>query len=101
MAKILYVVHRYAPYPGGSENYVRDMAEETVRRGHDVTVLAGEHKGDLNGVKVTRNFQIMGSELFDLIVVHARLLFEQCKRDSDLTAASVMIDIPPRLQFFL
>jgi len=70
MAKILYVVHRYAPYPGGSENYVRDMAEETVRRGHDVTVLAGEHKGDLNGVKVTSDFQIMGSELFDLIVVH-------------------------------
>jgi glycosyltransferase involved in cell wall biosynthesis len=70
MAKILYVVHRYAPYPGGSENYVRDMAEETFSRGHDVTVLAGEHKGDLNGVKVTGDFQIMGSELFDLIVVH-------------------------------
>ena len=70
MAKILYVVHRYAPYPGGSENYVRDMAEETFSRGHDVTVLAGEHKGDLNGVKVTSDFQIMGSELFDLIVVH-------------------------------
>ena len=46
MAKILYVVHRYAPYPGGSENYVRDMAEETVSRGHDVTELACEHKGD-------------------------------------------------------
>jgi len=39
MKKILYVVHRYAPYPGGSENYVRDMAEETLRRGHDVTVF--------------------------------------------------------------
>lgn len=70
MAKILYVVHRYAPYPGGSENYVRDMAEETLSRGHDVTVLAGEHKGDWNGVKVTGDFQIMGRERFDLIVVH-------------------------------
>jgi len=39
MKKILYVVHRYAPYPGGSENYVRDMAEETLRRGHDVTFM--------------------------------------------------------------
>ena len=69
MKKILYVVHRYAPYPGGSENYVRDMAEETLRRGHDVTVFAGEHKGDLNGVKVTTDGTIF-SQKFDLIVVH-------------------------------
>ena len=53
MAKLLYVVHRYAPVPGGSENYVRDMAEETLSRGHEVWVLAGEHQGDLNGVKVS------------------------------------------------
>lgn len=70
MAKLLYVVHRYPPFPGGSENYVRDMAEETLRRGHDVTVLAGEHMGDLNGVRLVSDFQIMGNELFDLIVVH-------------------------------
>jgi len=69
MKKILYVVHRYAPYPGGSENYVRDMAEETLSRGHDVTVFAGEHKGDLNGVKVTSDGTIF-SQKFDLIVVH-------------------------------
>lgn len=67
--KILYVVHRYAPFPGGSENYVRDMAEETLSRGHDVTVFAGEHKGDLNGVKVTSDTQIL-LKPFDLIVVH-------------------------------
>lgn len=69
MKKILYVVHRYAPYPGGSENYVRDMAEETVSRGHEAWVLAGEHKGDLNGVRVTSDFNIL-QQRFDLIVVH-------------------------------
>lgn len=67
--RIMYVVHRYAPYPGGSENYVRDMAEETLARGHEVWVFAGEHKGDWNGVKVTSDGKIF-SEKFDLIVVH-------------------------------
>ena len=66
---ILYVVHRYAPFPGGSENYVKDMAEETLRRGHFVAVLAGEHEGDLNGVHVTSNPHIL-MEHWDLIVVH-------------------------------
>lgn len=67
--RILYVVHRYAPYPGGSENYVRDMAEETVSRGHHVAVFTGEHKGSLNGVRVTSDSQIL-FEHWDLIVVH-------------------------------
>ena len=67
--KILYVVHRYAPFPGGSENYVRDMAEETLNRGIEVWVFAGEHKGDLNGVHVTSNPLILMRK-WDLIVVH-------------------------------
>lgn len=69
MAKIVYVVHRYAPYPGGSENYVRDMAEETLRRGHEVIVFAGEHKGNHNGVYVTSDPSIF-NEKIDLVVVH-------------------------------
>lgn len=69
MAKLLYVVHRYVPFPGGSEYYVRDMAEESLRRGHDVTVLAHEHKGDQNGVKVTNDYQRL-AEKWDLIIVH-------------------------------
>ena len=69
MAKILYVVHRYAPYPGGSENYVRDMAEETLRRGHEVAVFAGEHKGMHNGVLATSDPAIFGLP-WDLVVVH-------------------------------
>ena len=67
--RICYVVHRYAPFPGGSENYVRDMAEETASRGHHVAVFAGEHKGDLNGVRVSSD-PAMLHELWDLIVVH-------------------------------
>jgi len=88
--KILYVVHRYAPFPGGSENYVRNMAEETLSRGHEVWVLAGEHKGDLNGVRVTKNPFIL-MRRWDLIVVHGgdlpvqknfvvRLALENAKR---------------------
>lgn len=69
MKRILYVVHRYAPYPGGSENYVRDMAEETLSRGHQVAVFAGEHKGDWNGVRVSSDANIL-LEPWDLIVVH-------------------------------
>jgi glycosyltransferase involved in cell wall biosynthesis len=69
MSKILYVVHRYAPFPGGSENYVRDMAEETLSRGHTVAVFTGEHKGDWNGVRVSSDTQIL-LEQWDLIVVH-------------------------------
>lgn len=69
MSKILYVVHRYAPFPGGSENYVRDMAEETQRRGNEVAVFTGEHKGDLNGVRVSSDTSIL-LEKWDLIVVH-------------------------------
>lgn len=69
MKRILYVVHRYAPFPGGSENYVRDMAEETLSRGHEVAVFAGEHKGDWNGVRVSGDPQIL-LENWDLIVVH-------------------------------
>jgi len=69
MKKLLFVVHRYYPYPGGSENHVRDMAEECVLRGHSVTVFAGEHKGDINGVHVTSDPNILMME-WDLIIVH-------------------------------
>lgn len=67
--KLLYVVHRYAPYPGGSEIYVQNMAEESLRRGHDVTVFTGDHQGDHNGVKVTGNANVLFDD-WDLIIVH-------------------------------
>lgn len=67
--RLLFVVHRYVPYPGGSEYYVRDMAEEALRKGHDVTVLTHTHQGDQNGVKVTEDYNILGQK-WDLIIVH-------------------------------
>mgnify|MGYP003347851870 CR=1 FL=1 len=54
---LLFVVHRYG-YPGGSEQYTRDMAEESLRRGHSVAVFAGEHSGNMNGVYVTSDTNI-------------------------------------------
>lgn len=66
--KICFVVHRYAPFPGGSEYYVQQMAEECVQRHHDVTVIAGEHKGDLNGVRVTSEAHYLHDQ--DIVVVH-------------------------------
>jgi glycosyltransferase involved in cell wall biosynthesis len=66
--KICFIVHRYAPFPGGSEYYVQQMAEECVQRHLDVTVIAGQHKGDLNGVRVTSDLNYLRDQ--DLIVVH-------------------------------
>lgn len=65
---LLYVVHRYG-YPGGSEQYTRDMAEESLRRGNNVAVFAGEHTGNLNGVYVTSDTNIFARP-WDLIIVH-------------------------------
>jgi len=70
---ILFVVHRYAPFPGGSEYYVQNMAEEALARGHTVTVLTGEHKavlGKHNGVWVVDNPTETLNRQWDLIVVH-------------------------------
>ena len=72
MSRLLFVVHRYAPYPGGSEHNVQRLAEEALRRGHSVIVLADTHRGDYRGVRVTSDRRIM-REPFDLIVVHGDL----------------------------
>jgi len=71
MKKLCFVVHRYFPYQGGSEVFTLAMAEECVRRGHDVTVLTGEAEfGVRNGVKVTFDFGILQDQYFDLVIVH-------------------------------
>lgn len=67
--KLLFVVHRYAPFQGGSEIYVQNMAEEAKSRGHQVAVFAGEHQGDYRGVRVTSDTRIL-MEKWDLIIVH-------------------------------
>jgi len=66
--KICFVVHRYAPYPGGSEYNVQRMAEECKRRGNEVVVFTGEHQGDFNNIKVTSDPQ--QSLNADVIVIH-------------------------------
>lgn len=69
MAKLLFVVHRYAPFPGGSEFNTQRYAEAALALGHDVTVLAGAHKGDYNGVKLTSDTAVL-QEPWDLVIVH-------------------------------
>ena len=70
MNDILFVVHRAAPFPGGSEIYVQNMAEEMLSRGYNVTILAHEHKGDYNGIKITSDYDILLDPKWKLIVVH-------------------------------
>jgi hypothetical protein len=41
-----------------------------LKRNHDVTVLAHEHKGDQNGVKVSNDYNSILNQKWDLIVVH-------------------------------
>lgn len=74
--KLCFVVHRYAPFAGGSEYNVQWMAEECVARGHEVTVFAGEHQGDWNGVKVTSSGDIFKNP-FDLIIIHGGDVYVQ------------------------
>jgi glycosyltransferase involved in cell wall biosynthesis len=71
--ELLFVVHRYYPYPGGSEYYVQNMAEEAARRGHKVTVLTQTHdvqQGKHKDVWVTSDFNAALNAKWDLIIVH-------------------------------
>jgi len=68
--RLLFVVHRYAPFPGGSEYYVQNMAEEMLKRKHQVTVLAHEHQGNLNGITVSNDYNTLLNQKWDLIIVH-------------------------------
>ena len=67
--KFLFVVHRAAPYPGGSEVYVQAMAEEAKSRGHEVAILAGEHRGEYHGIRITNDANILLLN-WSLIIVH-------------------------------
>jgi glycosyltransferase involved in cell wall biosynthesis len=58
--RILFCLLYYLPHRTGMQLYIQRIAEELVRRGHDVTVLAARHKPSLpreemmNGVRVVR-----------------------------------------------
>lgn len=57
--KILYVVNYYYPYVSGLSEYVRTIAEEMTKRGHECVVLCSNHdhlaaEEFLNGVHIYR-----------------------------------------------
>jgi len=70
--RFLHIVQRYAPYEGGSENYIRELSERFAAAGDAVTVattdawdleyfwsprarrVTGPHEETLNGVRVLR-----------------------------------------------
>ncbi len=58
--KILICMLYYFPHRTGMQLYIQRIAEELVRRGHQVTILAAKHRPDLlpdemiNGVRVVR-----------------------------------------------
>jgi glycosyltransferase involved in cell wall biosynthesis len=68
--RLCFVTHRAAPFPGGTESFIQNMAEAALARGHDVTIVTGQHRGDLNGVRVTSDEALLTRETFDLIAVH-------------------------------
>lgn len=58
--KILICILYYLPHRTGMQLYIQRIAEELVKRGHEVTVLAARHRPDLaqeeivNGVRIVR-----------------------------------------------
>ncbi len=67
--RLLFVAHRCSPYPGGTENFVKEMAEEAYNRGHEVVIFAGEHRGNVGAIRVTDDPGIL-LQAWDLIIVH-------------------------------
>lgn len=77
--RLLFVTHRYWPFPGGTEVFVTSMAEEASRRGHLVAVYTGAGRAkNVNDVTVTTDPEIMVKERWDLIIVHAADDRPQC-----------------------
>lgn len=70
MSNILFVVHRYAPYAGGSEYNVQRMAEALVEKDHNVWVLTDTHQGHYNNVGVTSDYNLLMHPDWDLIAIH-------------------------------
>lgn len=57
--KIAQISPFYAPHHGGVESFVRDMAEEMTRRGHDVTVITSLHDRSLPEEESIRNVRVL------------------------------------------
>jgi L-malate glycosyltransferase len=67
--RILHCVEFYHPSPGGAQAVVRQVSEELVRRGHDVTVattrLPERGSTELNGVRI-EEFDVAGNAVTGL-----------------------------------
>lgn len=74
--KVLFVVHRFYPYPGGSEINTYRMAKECVTRGFDVSVYSAQHKGDVDGIRVSHEPKIL-LDKYDLVIVHGADCYNQ------------------------
>src|ERR1051326_1054925 len=64
--RILHTVEFYAPSKGGAQEVIRQISEQLVKRGHQVTVattkLAERSSGQLNGVRI-EEFAITGNSV--------------------------------------
>jgi glycosyltransferase involved in cell wall biosynthesis len=62
--RILHCVEFYHPSPGGAQAVVRQVSEQLVRRGHDVTVattrLPDRRENELGGVRIEQ-FEVSGN----------------------------------------
>jgi len=74
--KILFVVHRFHPYPGGSEVNTYRMAKECVNRGFEVSVYTAQHRGDVDGIRVSHEPKLL-LDKYDLVVVHGADCYNQ------------------------
>lgn len=74
--RILLVVHRFYPYPGGSEINTYRMAKECASRGLDVSVYTAQHQGEVDGIRVSSDPKIVLDE-YDLLVVHGADCYNQ------------------------
>lgn len=58
--RLVHLAQRFHPVVGGAEVYVREIAREQVKRGHDVTVLTTQPPGsaaqqdEIDGVRIVR-----------------------------------------------
>lgn len=58
--RVVHLAQRFHPAVGGAETYVREIAREQAKRGHDVTVLTTQPPGgakpedELDGIRIVR-----------------------------------------------
>ncbi|MDD5700803.1 MAG: glycosyltransferase family 4 protein [Dehalococcoidales bacterium] len=84
--KIIHVVATYPPQLGGMESAVKELAERTARKGHDVTVITSSFRGNKKTedvyVKVLRLWSIRIPGIPVIIPTLPLILFKLINRDT-------------------